>query len=120
VEHVPDESADAVEHVPHPDHELSEEEWRKRIREWWHADISSDLWDQAVEWLKDKWGEDATCPFCDAKEWKVATRLAEQTTWATVGVQPVLPVVCGNCGYTVYIDGGIAGLVLPEKEEPEP
>ncbi len=120
MEQVPDESAEAVERVPHADRELSEDEWRKRVRDWWHAEISPDLSEQAIEWLKDKWGEDAKCPFCDAKEWRVATRLMEQTTWATVGVQPILPVVCGNCGYTVYIDASTAGLVLPEKEGPEP
>ena len=113
-----DEEADeAVERIPHPDRDLTPDEWRERIREDWHAEIVPNISDQAVGWLKAKWGEHAKCPFCAAESWKVADMLVEQRTWASAAVQPQLPVACDNCGYTVHIDASKAGLVRPEDSE---
>jgi hypothetical protein len=74
-------------------------------------------WHTALEWLKDKWGEPAPeCPYCRAKNWSVgvpgrAPRGERVTGWMALS----FPVVCTNCGNTVFVDAVLAG-VVPESE----
>jgi hypothetical protein len=67
----------------------------------------------AIEWLREKWG-DHRCPYCDHLEWQVGTP-AEIQTFSTAGLSPTFPVMCGNCGQTVFVNAILAGL----RSEPE-
>ena len=75
-----------------------------------------------IQHLSDKWGN-KVCPMCSENQWGVSDRAMElrefQNGNFTVGgnLQPVIPVNCGNCGYTILINGLIAGVVDRPEEE---
>jgi hypothetical protein len=72
-----------------------------------------------IIWLESRWGRDKKCPMCNHDSWHVADRLFQLNTYGFESrfpspVQPVAPVICNNCGYTVYVNAITANLVPPE------
>lgn len=64
-------------------------------------------------WLKEKWTYDRNCPLCHSNSFK----LADSTFVLTEPIDddpaesspprlPVVPVICENCGYTIFISVG--------------
>jgi ribosomal protein S27AE len=77
--------------------------------------------------LQNKWGSRA-CPMCGKGPWNVQDSTYQITEYHEEGfvvggpVIPVIPVICGNCGYTILVNAILAGLMErsapPKKEEP--
>lgn len=72
--------------------------------------------------LQTKW-RSVGCPMCAANQWGVSDKAMELREFnqgnLIIGgaIQPVIPVNCGNCGYTVLINGLIAGVIDRPKDE---
>jgi predicted nucleic-acid-binding Zn-ribbon protein len=64
--------------------------------------------------INEKWILDAKCPICGVKEWLMGefTRLPMQTQSDDEAGRsyPLVPVACGNCGYTVLFNAVVLGL----------
>lgn len=66
--------------------------------------------------LQQKWGQRA-CPMCGKGPWNVQNRTFQLIEYdggnLIVGgpVIPVVPVTCGNCGYTALVNAIISGVV---------
>ena len=60
-----------------------------------------------------------TCPLCMEIKWSINTNVfemreyfKEKIVYANNTVFPVIPIVCGNCGYTILINTIKAGITL--------
>lgn len=75
----------------------------------------------AQKWLKEKWGEDRSCPMCNHPNWilgAVARLLIDKRVSASsTRGYPLLPVICVRCGYTALVNAILAG--LQKAEDPE-
>jgi hypothetical protein len=81
-------------------------------------EIREQLWDAAIAWLQEKWGDSRPCPYCNTDEWTVGTPLDDVLDSMSERVSAYFPVTCNNCGHTVQINAVMAG-VLPSSEELE-
>jgi DNA-directed RNA polymerase subunit RPC12/RpoP len=89
-----------------------------------------EAYELAVEWLREKWinrsdDEDAPrCPYCNNNVWSVGvpTRLLASPIYdaETIGgafaadlLPSVFPVMCTNCGHTVFVSAVLPGIVPP-------
>jgi len=78
-----------------------------------------------ISHLQDKWGS-RPCPMCGKGPWNVHDSTYQLTEYNEGGlviggpVIPVVPVICGNCGYTILVNAILAGVVKhsapPDKE----
>jgi hypothetical protein len=69
----------------------------------------------AVIWLEKQWGPQRRCPYCESNNWSVGTPF-EVSLESGEALSPHFPVMCDNCGNTVFVNAIVAGL-LPEPEE---
>jgi ribosomal protein S27AE len=75
-----------------------------------------------LSFLQRKWRNNV-CPMCGANQWGVSDKAMELREYQqgnlVIGgaLQPVIPVNCGNCGYTILINGLITGVIERPKEE---
>jgi len=61
--------------------------------------------EDAIRWLRDKWGDYKPCPYCGGTEWGVAPAvpvLPEQG-------ELVYPVTCQRCGSTTFLSAAFPG-----------
>lgn len=81
--------------------------------------------EKMIKHLNQKWGNKG-CPMCGQNKWGVSDKLMELREFhggsmvigGNSSVQPVIPVNCGNCGYTVLVNGLLAGVIdRPTAEE---
>jgi hypothetical protein len=78
-----------------------------------------ELWEKTVAWLETKWsrsdGEAAPCPYCGTRQWSVGLPTLPVTYSGPpfAGFAPVVPVMCLNCGNTVFINAILSGLLPP-------
>jgi hypothetical protein len=74
--------------------------------------------DRLKRWVDEKWGADYHCPMCQLGF----------NAWATHGAMPLplfgqsdpetlMPMICGNCGYTILIDSHTARILSREEFE---
>ncbi len=77
------------------------------------ADVG--LPEKALQWVKEKWGADRPCPYCEDNHWVVDPSLVQvpstQRTFSYLSFQ----VICTNCGNTVLLNAKMAEL-LPDDE----
>lgn len=78
---------------------------------------AAEQFEKASAWLRVKWGDAPApaCPYCTNRDWEVG-RPTRVVTYGRRDLKPVFPVVCTNCGNTVYIDAELAGLAAPQDE----
>ncbi len=79
-----------------------------------------------ISHLQNKWGSQHPCTMCGKGPWNVHESTYQLTEYnegnLVIGgpVIPVIPVICGNCGYTVLVNAILAGVVKhstsPDKE----
>lgn len=78
--------------------------------------------DKTIEYLQRKWGS-AGCPMCGGNEWNVSEKIFELREFSAgkrmVGesngaILPVVPVICNNCGNTMFINALFIGLLEEE------
>ena len=69
-----------------------------------------------------------TCPFCKAQNWIVNEQLFQLNQWQqgaaiVIGggtkVQPIVSIICQNCGYTTIFNAIISGVIKP-PQQPRP
>ena len=68
--------------------------------------------EKLLKTLEEKWGDNATCPFCHKDEWMIDRCLVSPVQIGEDGkmiigkqFQPLISVVCKNCGNTVLLNG---------------
>lgn len=69
--------------------------------------------EEAIEWVREKWGEDAKCPYCGTDQWSVAD-LATFLVGLEGQALPMFPVTCVNCAQTVLLSAVAMGLFPAE------
>lgn len=99
--------------------------WRRsRLMAIWQAqragrELSPDqrtfLVQEAINWLRGKWGESSPCPYCGNLLWEIGTPLNIAQVEGKP-LSPHFPAMCSNCGHTVFINAIRAGLA-PEEDE---
>lgn len=70
--------------------------------------------ERAIAWLEVKW-KDAHCPYCGADAFEVSAPVPLARTDGGIG-PPLIPVMCQNCGQTVFVNAYEAGVL----ERPPP
>jgi hypothetical protein len=100
-----------------PDQEEPEPEPESDLRpELTQAQIAA-----AINWLRLKWGEvSRPCPYCENETWNVGTPVYLDVGWGRSvpgysTMSPMFPVMCSNCGNTVFVNAILAGI----SDEPE-
>lgn len=66
------------------------------------------------------------CPFCRKQQWIVNEQIFQLTQWQQgaiiigggMKVQPIISIICQNCGYTTISNAVITGLVKPQPPKP--
>lgn len=67
------------------------------------------------------------CPFCKKQNWIVNEQLFQLNEWQQQGmvvigggqkVQPVVSIICRDCGYTTISNAMINGLIKPQTKQP--
>jgi hypothetical protein len=77
------------------------------------------LAEAVIDFLIGKWGEHKECPFCGASDWQVG-RLLQWPLWGSGDETfPAVPVICGNCANTTFINPLAAGLETPPTTPPD-
>ena len=79
--------------------------------------------ERLIKHLKEKW-KGVPCPYCNSKEWSIDNKIYELREYNDgnfiVGGQsvilPIVPVVCINCGNTVFINPIISKLIGEKYE----
>lgn len=77
------------------------------------------------EWLNKNWPMAKNCPICKRNEWATFGTIHELHEFqgpdfvpdAPKAVFPVVPVVCGHCGYTLIFSALKLGLIKRSKKE---
>jgi ribosomal protein S27AE len=72
-----------------------------------------------IENLHNKW-KDRPCPLCGSGPWMVQDTTFQIMEYNEAGlvlgggvILPLVPVICGNCGYTALVSPIIAGVMPP-------
>jgi len=82
--------------------------------------------DKILQFLNDKWKPPGRCPVCGKTVWNVSDTVFEVreyhegslVTRGTAVAAPVVMATCGNCGYTLFFNALVAGIVeQPGKKE---
>jgi ribosomal protein S27AE len=82
------------------------------------------LQEEMIEHLKKKW-PGKSCPMCGGEKWIVGDDMYAVCMFANGALQlggkmfPMVSVVCGNCGFTVWINGIVSGLFKPPADTGE-
>jgi predicted nucleic-acid-binding Zn-ribbon protein len=53
------------------------------------------------------------CPNCNVRDWQVSYRIDVPVSGRSAELLPVIPVSCKNCGYTMFFNAVIAGIIRP-------
>ena len=71
-----------------------------------------------LDWIQKHWKKSPNCTICDANYWKVSDQITELRPFnrdvfviGPARVVPVIYLVCKVCGYTIFFNAVIAGLV---------
>lgn len=70
---------------------------------------------KAVDWLKEKWGDDRECPYCGNPYWAVGPPVTFRSQMGRTP-EPVFSAECTNCGHTVWINAVRAGIIGGDPE----
>lgn len=74
-------------------------------------------------WIEEKWKQ-GSCPVCEANQWQAGEDVLQLMPFhegsLVVGgpVYPVLPIVCLNCGNSIFVSAVVAGIVKRPTVEP--
>jgi hypothetical protein len=74
--------------------------------------------------LKKTWHEPRNCPICHKNDWAIMDKIYEIREFHGGGfvigggaILPVICIVCKICGYTIFFNAILLGIVPPEKKE---
>lgn len=69
------------------------------------------------KWLQQKWTGPASCPISGDNNWTVADDFVQPMKYSTGGLSiggrgyPLVMVVCSTCGYTLFLNAIVMGLL---------
>ena len=78
--------------------------------------------DKVINFIQNKW-QNQICPLCYGKSWNVAEKVFELREFndgdlhvggPNASIVPVIPVICENCGNTIFINALSTGLIKKE------
>lgn len=75
---------------------------------------------KAQEWLRLHWTRNRICPMSDHNAWEIGAQVVAAPPFAGRAmtqkgiVYPTIPVTCSVCGYTLYFNAVVMGIVAPE------
>lgn len=79
----------------------------------------SEIKSKTTAHLKEKWGK-RTCPMCHSRTggWAIEEQFQALVAWEATGGfspqkggMPVIPVVCGSCGFTALVSAVVAKVI---------
>jgi hypothetical protein len=80
--------------------------------------------ERAMAWLGNNWNTPKSCPICKQNNWTISESLAliprliqDGKETAEGLVYPHFLVTCGTCGYTLFFNAVVAGLLSSKPEE---
>ena len=80
--------------------------------------------DRGMEWLNKNWRTPKACPICNQNNWAVSESLAllprlvqEKMPVPENLVYPLFLVTCSTCGYTLFFNALVAGLLPLSMQE---
>src|SRR4051812_6812671 len=81
------------------------------------AMAQSERRDGTIKWLEAHWTNSRECPICSTAMWNIAN-VAEMPeflpdTPPTGQIYPLVPIMCSNCGYTIFFNAVHMGLLPP-------
>ena len=86
--------------------------------------LSSKEREKAQAWIREHW-KNWRCPFSGDTDWKLGEHLARVNIPRDGGLgisseyYPYLAVMCSGCGYTVFINAVVVGIMSPTKRVKE-
>ena len=80
---------------------------------------------KAQQWLRTRW-PNGNCPFHGPTQWQVGDILVQTMIYAEGGgiilgggpVYPLLLITCTQCGYTVFVNAIVAGVIAQDTASP--
>jgi hypothetical protein len=86
--------------------------------------LTPDEKDRAAAWVNEKWRGNRVCPICGSTRWILGDHLVQPIVLGNKqnillsGVSyPHLMVISPSCGYTMFVNAVIVGLVEPSSNE---
>jgi len=77
-----------------------------------------------IKHLSEKWGNQS-CPMCGSNDWNVSDTIYELRKYhggnLIIGggpILPIVPIICNNCGNSIFINAIISGAIDRPNVEP--
>ena len=76
---------------------------------------------RVADWMRENWKTNTKCPICGTDAWNIGEDVIEirEFTGHYVGtggnIYPYVQLSCTKCGYTLFFNALIAGIVDPES-----
>ena len=71
--------------------------------------------EQALKDYLAKLQKSSKCPLCGKRNWMASNQLFKISEYASEGIYNkcllIFPVCCENCGYSIFVNGIISGLI---------
>lgn len=86
-------------------------------------ELSADEKALIAAWLKEHWQGTTLCPISMDNNWLIGDHLVQPLTLMSGGVAlggtgyPVAQIICGSCGYTIYMNAVIMRVVPPKEPQ---
>ena len=81
---------------------------------------------KAAEWFRTHWTQNYPCPVSGDNKWAIAEHLIMPITSAGAGGlllggvgYPQIMIICGGCGFTLYFNAVMIGIVVPAEPPKE-
>ena len=80
--------------------------------------------DEYITKLEKLWSKNRICPICGNNQWTVNDTIFELREFQggdlVVGagqVYPIVPIMCSNCGYSIFLNAIISGAYPAQKQQ---
>lgn len=77
--------------------------------------------EKAKEWLDGKWESIHGCSVCGSDSWQIIDYLVTPVSFPNIlragELFPQVMVICTYCGYTIYFNAIVMGIVVPLQKE---
>lgn len=83
-------------------------------------EFGEDQKENFIKFINSKWSKPQVCPICHAQKWIIPdyifeVRDAKSGFTKNAKISPIIELLCGNCGYTLFFNAIIAGAYKKEK-----
>lgn len=81
---------------------------------------------KVMDWIRKNWIKPSNCPICNMDDWGISDKIIEirpiheQPESFSGNIYPYFFIFCRNCGYTIFVNAIIAGLIeiKPNQQKP--